>query len=160
MSTATLETVDSSSAVAGRGDLPDAAAPENRPGAKLHPGVTRGAAEVIDIRADALPVGPLPGRTGVRPRHRPASTRPGDSGVAPPRVRRRKAVRASGCRIDALPADRPESRNQWRLTNRGIAVILVSGAMIAAAAITVITATALTVTSSDYHQPQTSIVGR
>lgn len=39
----------------------------------------------------------------------------------------------------------------WQLTNRGIAVVLITGAVLAAAAITVITATAITVTSDGYH---------
>jgi hypothetical protein len=39
----------------------------------------------------------------------------------------------------------------WRLTNRGIAVVMIVAAVLAAAAITVITATAITVTSEDYH---------
>jgi hypothetical protein len=49
----------------------------------------------------------------------------------------------------------------WRLTDRGIAVVLITGAVLLAAAVTVITATAITVTSADYVQPgHSAIVGR
>ncbi|HEY9291260.1 MAG TPA: hypothetical protein VIP98_08285 [Microlunatus sp.] len=48
----------------------------------------------------------------------------------------------------------------WRLTNRGIAVVLITGAVLVAAAIMVITATALTVTSDDYRPSQSALVSR
>jgi len=49
----------------------------------------------------------------------------------------------------------------WRLTDRGIAVVLITGAVLLAAAVTVIAATAITVTSPDYVQPgHSAIVGR
>jgi hypothetical protein len=48
----------------------------------------------------------------------------------------------------------------WRLTNRGIAVIMIAGAMLVAAALTVITATAVTVTAEDYRPDQSALAGR
>lgn len=48
----------------------------------------------------------------------------------------------------------------WRLTNRGIAVVLITGALLAAAAITVITATAITVTSDGYHSHGSALAQR
>jgi hypothetical protein len=48
----------------------------------------------------------------------------------------------------------------WRLTNRGIAVIMVAGAVLAAAALTVITATAFTVTSDDYRPASSAVSHR
>jgi len=89
------------------------------------------------------------------------------SGVAAPRLDRQTRL-ASGSR-----ACRPEFRQSsaparaaaaasagWRLTNRGIAVVLITGALLAAAAITVITATAITVTSDSYHSQGSALVGR
>ncbi|HLT61055.1 MAG TPA: hypothetical protein VK020_07670 [Microlunatus sp.] len=40
---------------------------------------------------------------------------------------------------------------EWRLTGRGVAVIMVVGLLIAAAALTVIGATVVRVTSDDYR---------
>jgi len=54
----------------------------------------------------------------------------------------------------------PPAPSVWRLTNRGIAVVLIAGALLAAAAITVITATAITVTSDGYHAHESALVGR
>lgn len=48
----------------------------------------------------------------------------------------------------------------WRLTNRGIAVVLITGALLVAAAVTVITATAITVTSDDYHPHGSALAHR
>lgn len=89
------------------------------------------------------------------------------SGVAAPRLDRRQRLR-SGSR-----ACSPEFRQQsvpakalaaastgWRLTSRGIAVVLITGVLLAAAAITVITATAITVTSDGYHSQGSALAGR
>ncbi|QDP97155.1 hypothetical protein FOE78_15565 [Microlunatus elymi] len=48
----------------------------------------------------------------------------------------------------------------WRLTSRGIAVVLITGAVLVAAAITVITATAITVTSDNYIPSQSALGNR
>jgi hypothetical protein len=59
------------------------------------------------------------------------------------RADRRPAVQS--CRVDvAAPA------GQWRLTDRGIALVLVLAVMITVAAVTVIGLTAWRVTSTDY----------
>ncbi len=54
----------------------------------------------------------------------------------------------------------PRARAGWRLTDRGIAVVLVAGALLLAAAVTVITATAVTVTSGSYHPAGSAIAQR
>lgn len=123
---------------------------------------------------------PAPERsTPVRPtrRRRPArgsgrqahpAVRPAGA-VPPPVLKPRIAERAPGlegraCRVDAAVARqaavaRPAAAG-WRLTERGIGVVLIAGAMVVAAALTVITATALTVTSEDYRPPQVVTAGR
>lgn len=80
------------------------------------------------------------------------------SGVAAPQLRSGRKVRAevSGCspefsRSTATAVVSESAAAGWRLTNRGIAVILIAGAVLVAAAITVIAATAVTVTSDSYH---------
>lgn len=54
-------------------------------------------------------------------------------------------TRASSCTVDASPA-------RWRLTDRGIAVVLVTGLMIVAAAVAVVSMTALRV-AGEHYQP-------
>jgi hypothetical protein len=94
----------------------------------------------------------------VRPVARPATV------VAPPQIGRpavRSISAARACRSEPRATARPVSRAVeagWQLTNRGIAVVLITGAVLVAAAVTVITATALTVTSEDYR-PSLSTVG-
>ncbi|SDT35379.1 hypothetical protein [Microlunatus soli] len=84
------------------------------------------------------------------------------TGVAAPRLVPGRSVPVDGrqatataCRDERVAAAGVRSVRQaatasWRLTNRGIAVVMITGAMLMAAAVTVITATALTVTSPDY----------
>ena len=94
------------------------------------------------------------------------STRPiarSVSGVPAPSLDRRSSV-SRGCGPDipqavATPAVSAASIG-WRLTNRGIAVVLITGALLAAAAITVIAATAITVTSDGYHSQGSALVQR
>lgn len=149
----------------------------------IWPETSGGSTQVADVAAvcqpacecgQAVGVGDPPGQdppAGQRIRHRTQGRRlrsgrgVGPSswrriGVRPPRVRRLQRSKPRGCRVDGADARAIPSGTQWRLTNRGIAVILLSGAVVAAAAVTVITATALTVTSSGYHPPQTSVVSR
>lgn len=89
------------------------------------------------------------------------------SGVPAPRLDRRSRP-GSGTRA-CSPEFRPSSApakavaaasTGWRLTNRGIALVLITGALLAAAAITVITATAITVTSDGYHSQGSALAGR
>ena len=90
------------------------------------------------------------------------STRPASrsvSGVVAPQLRRARSRRTqiAGCSPEfrrAVGSATTVSESVaagWRLTSRGIAVVLITGAVLAAAAITVITATAITVTSDSYH---------
>lgn len=69
------------------------------------------------------------------------------------------------CRGERVAADTRSAHQVaaagWQLTNRGIAVVMITGAMLLAAAVTVITATALTVTSADYNPPgHSAVAGR
>ena len=92
---------------------------------------------------------PSPGRTrtrrpgpGVGPAARPRRLR----FVAPP------PARSSSCRppapvVAAAPATRPTS---WRLTERGLAVVLVVAAALVAASVAVVALTALRVTGESY----------
>ena len=70
---------------------------------------------------------------------RPARTIPAPSG----RAGRRPTVRS--CRVEEAAAS-----TEWRLTDRGIALVLVLAVMIAVAAVAVIGLTAWQVTGTDY----------
>jgi hypothetical protein len=72
--------------------------------------------------------------------------RPGQV-VDAPTLHRPTAARVQGCRAEAAVA----APAAWRLTNRGIAVILTAAVMITFAALTVIGLTALRVTSPTYQ---------
>lgn len=79
---------------------------------------------------------------------------------APAPSLRRPEVQARSCRSEVTRRMPAAAEATWRLTNRGIAVIMVTGAMLVAAALTVITATALTVTAEDYRPDQSALAGR
>lgn len=81
---------------------------------------------------------PGPGR-GIGPQARPQ--RP----LAAPSLRAARPTQARSC---VVAAPQPTT---WRLTDRGIAAIMVVGLMIMVAAATVIGLTAFTVTSEDYR---------
>lgn len=79
------------------------------------------------------------------------------AGVPAPEVRTRRlhdaTTRSCGVARPYAGAVAPaRARSGWRLTDRGIAVVLVVGAVLLAAAVTVIAATAVTVTSDTYHR--------
>lgn len=105
-----------------------------------------------------------PGRGGGR------GTRPvarSMSGVSAPAVGHRHELRAQarGCQAEPnrwQPAvvGVESTASGWRLTSRGIAVILIAGALLVAAAVTVITATAVTVTSDHYHSHGSALAHR
>lgn len=88
------------------------------------------------------------GRTAA-PILRPTSTCP------PPTLSRRPVLPGRACTLPAPaavgPAPVAESAPSWRLTERGVAVVLVAGAMIMVAALTVVGLTALRVTSAGYQ---------
>lgn len=90
-----------------------------------------------------------PGRAGrdVRPRARPVRAVPAPTMVPA------SGTAARGCTVPtAWLATAPAvATASWRLTDRGIAVILVAGAMIVLAAVTVVGLMALHVTSEGYH---------
>lgn len=102
------------------------------------------------------------------------STRPVSrsiAGVGAPQIGRGRPLRADAhaCRAECSPAySRPVAvrsaagavSTSWRLTNRGIALVLIAGAVLVAAALTVITATALTVTSDHYHSHGSALANR
>lgn len=103
------------------------------------------------IAQPARPVRSAPGRPGRRSGRSSAPVgRPG-SGVPAPELRRSVAVAAASCVADVRPhAQCRRVRSIVRLTDRGIAVILVAGVMVAIAALTVVSATASHVTSDHY----------
>ncbi|GAB3925702.1 hypothetical protein GCM10011575_06300 [Microlunatus endophyticus] len=86
------------------------------------------------------------------------------SGVQAPMIGRDRhpSAGARACRpeVAARPVSATSVPSAWQLTNRGIAVVLIAGALLAAAAITVITATAITVTSDGYHSHGSALVRR
>lgn len=69
------------------------------------------------------------------------------SGVAAPQLRPVGHTRVASCTVEAP---------QWRLTDRGLALIMIVGLALAVAAMVAITTTAITVTSPDY-QPASSV---
>jgi hypothetical protein len=122
------------------------------------PTTGRPAAPVRALRS--VPTEEREGRPGrgsaraVRPVGRSAT------GVTAPKLRQ-PHVQARSCRVDATARPLPAvAQAAWRLTNRGIAVIMITGAMLVAAALTVITATAVTVTAEDYRPDQSALAGR
>lgn len=97
-------------------------------------------------RQTGLPDRVRPGRRtgrGPRPQARP------DQGLPAPRSLLAPGVRA--CAPVAPVRTRIGASTRWRLTERGIAVLLVSLAMIATAALAVVSLTAVRVTSSGYQ---------
>ena len=101
-------------------------------------------AESTTRRVGSAPVRQRPGEA--RPsrgsgRARGPLTRP-TTGVAPPRLRPAGSVGARGCVAEPAPL---------RLTDRGIAVIIVAGLMLVVASLVVIGATAARVTSENYR---------
>jgi len=66
--------------------------------------------------------------------------------VPAPTLARHQRSTVQGCQLEGTAA----ARLGWRLTDRGIAVILVVGLMIVTAALSVVALTAIRVTSTDY----------
>ena len=99
----------------------------------------------------ATPLRPVPGRTRpARPgqgsgRGTGPLSRPGRA-VAAPSLRRTPAARRQACSVAV-----PVAPGTWRLTDRGIALILVVMATIAFAAVLVVGLTAVQVTSPGYQ---------
>ena len=105
----------------------------------------------------ALRAATTPARPEVRrPVRQPATGRgPVARPVRPvpaPTLRFGSRTTVRSCAVDAAPA------RGWRLTDRGIAVVLVLAVMIAVAAVAVIGLTAWQVTGADY-QPVTGMAG-
>jgi hypothetical protein len=94
-----------------------------------------------------------------RVRPRPRRLGPGVGPTARPRrMRLAPAVARPGARPRACEASTPaEPSRTWRLTDRGMAVVLVVAAALVAASIAVVGLTALRVTSESYH-PGHSVV--
>jgi len=120
--------------------------------------VSRGAATRSLDRSDPRPVRRRrPARGSGRaagPNLRPAA------GCSSPVTGRAAVGRAQACSLPAPDVSRVSvtsmsSAATWRLTDRGVAVVLVLGLMIMVAALTVVGLTAVTVTSDGY-QPTVS----
>ena len=103
-------------------------------------------------RASATTTAPVrPGRRtgrGTGPEARPAR-RLG----TPPVISRGASPRGCSVTAPTLTTERTQSTTSghWRLTDRGIALVLVTGLLIAAAALTVVGLTAIRVTGERYH---------
>ena len=101
-------------------------------------------------RAPARP-GRRTGR-GTGPQARPA--RPAPRGP----LEQPRRLRPQACAVET-PAPVVRAAGGWRLTERGIAVVLVAGLLIATAALTVVGLTALRVTGERYaHTSQTVLL--
>jgi len=93
------------------------------------------------------------GRTRVDPRRRGLGSgrrngpwaRPTHAVPAPTLAKQQRST-VQACRLEGTTA----ARLSWQLTDRGIAVIMVLGLMIVTAAFSVVTLTAIRVTSTDY----------
>ena len=83
----------------------------------------------------------------VRPQARPA--RP----LAAPRLTPTTAALPTACRVERPLSDpaSPVQRSTWRLTERGIALVLATGLAIAAAALVVVGLTAMRVTGESFQ---------
>lgn len=107
---------------------------------------------VVDRPVPHLRAVPSPAPTRSRPR-RPG---PGVGPSARPRRLRFVAPPAGPARAcspaPALVAPTPTRRRTWRLTDRGVAVVLVVAAALVAASVAVVGLTALRVTSEGYHR--------
>lgn len=103
------------------------------------------------VAQPSRPLRPAPPRPGRRSGRTGGPVgRPG-SGVRAPELRRSAGVVAAACAADVHPSAQPRRvHSRVSLTDRGIAVILVAGVMVAVAALTVISATASHVTSDHY----------
>ncbi|HET9871254.1 MAG TPA: hypothetical protein VFP89_01495 [Propionibacteriaceae bacterium] len=122
------------------------AAPRQDPDAGTDRAQPTGRAVPATRRAPARRGPARPGRgTGrqARPNARPATV------VPPPQVSARSVRRSGGqVRSCAVPVT-----SRWRLTDRGIATILVLGLMIVSAATVVVALTAVRVTGEGYQPP-------
>lgn len=110
------------------------------------------------------PVPPAPRHAPGRTRRRPGrgtgpEARPSRPLSTP--VRARSAAQGpQACRV-APPAPQPElvvRRSAWRLTDRGIALVLVTGLLIVTAALAVVGLTALRVTGDHYQAAGRSVL--
>lgn len=105
--------------------------------------------------------GPTKGRVGVRPAapgRRPVRGRPvGKPGNCPgPQLARSASVGARGCalpgeRVVSVPEVASSATGTWRLTDRGIAVVLTLAVLLGVAAMVCIGLRAAEVTSADYQ---------
>jgi len=96
-----------------------------------------------------------PTRPGVRRPRRPGpgtgpAARPARP-LAAPSVARTAGPAARSCTVETPVHVTAEARSSWRLTERGIALVLVTGLLIATAALAVVGLTALRVTGEQYH---------
>ena len=125
-------------------EAPEAVAPVRNHREAVQPARRSAPARVRPVRRSGRSIGP---------RARPAGF------VPVPRLTPSTGHRARACVVDfaaQAPAPQPVARIVTRLTDRGIAVVLVAGAMIVVAAVTVIALTALRVTGDNAQPLSTS----
>lgn len=123
--------------------------------ATLRPTITRSS------RRSATPPAPrpVPGRTrrgpgrGTGPEARPARLTTDRGAVRP------ATSRSQACRVAApAPQLRVAAGPSWRLTDRGIALVLVTGVLIVTAALAVVGLTALRVTGDRYQAAGSTVL--
>lgn len=104
--------------------------------------------------------------TPARTRRRPGVGRGTGPQARPPRPLglatsvRPLTSRAQSCAVEAPPAVQPAPAARWRLTERGIALVLVAGLLIVTASLTVVGLTALRVTSDSYQAAGQSVLAQ
>ena len=109
-----------------------------------------------------VPAGPEVEPAATPTRTRPRRTGPGVGPAARPRQLRfaaPPAARAQGCRVVppvAVAAAAPASAPSWRLTERGVAVVLAVAAALVVASVVVVGLTALRVTGDGYRASHAS----
>jgi hypothetical protein len=104
--------------------------------------------------------------TPTRTRRRPGVGRGTGPQARPPRPLglatpgRPLTSRSQSCAVDAPPVVEPARAARWRLTERGIALVLVAGLLIVTASLTVVGLTALRVTSDSYQAAGQSVLAQ
>ena len=104
--------------------------------------------------------------TPTRTRRRPGVGRGTGPEARPPRPLgpaapvRPLGSRSQSCAVEAPTVVQPARAARWRLTERGIALVLVAGLLIVTASLTVVGLTALRVTSDSYQSAGLTVLAQ
>lgn len=104
--------------------------------------------------------------TPTRTRRRPGVGRSTGPEARPPRPlglagpARPLGSQSHACTVAAPPVVEPARPARWRLTERGIALVLVTGLLIVTASLTVVGLTALRVTSDSYQSAGLTVLAQ